>query len=187
MKIFKPFKFLILAFCIGLSFPALAERADANKPTNIEADQMTVDDVKQVTTFTGNVIVTKGTLLIKAAKAVIVQDPEGYQYVTLYAAPGKLASMRQKLDGGPNLWMEGYGEKIEYDNKHEVAKFYTHARVKRMEGSVVTDDLMGEFIAYDGKSESYRANNTSQGVSKPGAGRVKAVGGFIQDQNRRTP
>ena len=28
MKIFKPFKFLILAFCIGLSFPALAERAD---------------------------------------------------------------------------------------------------------------------------------------------------------------
>ena len=61
MKIFKPFKFLILAFCIGLSFPALAERADANKPTNIDADQMTVDDVKQVTTFTGNVIVTKGT------------------------------------------------------------------------------------------------------------------------------
>lgn len=53
--------------------------------------------------------------------------------------------------------MEGYGEKIEYDNKHEVAKFFTHARVKRMEGSVVTDDLMGEFIAYDGKSESYRA------------------------------
>lgn len=107
---------------------------------------MTVDDVKQVTTFTGNVIVTKGTLLIKAAKAVIVQDPEGYQYVTLYAAPGKLASMRQKLDGGPNLWMEGYGEKIEYDNKHEVAKFYTHARVKRMEGSVVTDDLMGNSL-----------------------------------------
>lgn len=183
MKIFKPFNFLILAFCFGLSFPVLAERADANKPTNIEADQMTADDVKQITTFTGNVIVTKGTLLIKAAKAVIVQDPEGYQFVTLYAAPGKLASMRQKLDGGPNLWMEGYGEKIEYDNKHEVAKFYTRARVKRMDSSVVTDDLMGEYIAYDGKSESYRANNTSQGVSKPGAGRVKAV---IQPREKKT-
>ena len=183
MNIFKPFKILILAFCVASSISAHAERADANKPTNIEADQMTADDVKQVTTFTGNVIVTKGTLLIKAAKAVIVQDPEGYQFITLYGAPGKPASMRQKLDGGPNLWMEGYGEKIEYDNKHEVAKFFTHARVKRIEGSVVTDDVMGEYISYDGKTEFYRINNTSQGVSKPGAGRVKAV---IQPREKKT-
>lgn len=183
MKIFKPFKLLILAFCIGLSLPAHAERADADKPTNIEADQMTADDIKQVTIFTGNVIVTKGTVLIKAAKAVLVQDPEGYQYVTLYAAPGKLASMRQKLDGGPDLWMEGYGEKIEYDNKNEVVKFFTRARVKRLQGSVVTDDVTGEYIAYDGKTENYRVNNTSEGVSKPGAGRVKAV---IQPREKKT-
>ncbi len=183
MNIFQPFKLLILALCMGLSFPALAEKADANKPTDIEADQMIVDDVKQVTTFTGNVIVTKGTLLVKAAKAVIVQDPEGYQYITLYGTPGKPASMKQKMDGGPNLWMEGYGEKIEYDNKNEIAKFYTRARVKRIEDSVVTDDVMGEYIAYDGKSEYYRVNNTSQGVSKPGAGRVRAV---IQPREKKT-
>lgn len=183
MKIFMPFKLLVLAFCIGLCFPVHAERADASKPTNVEADQMTADDVKQITTFTGNVIITKGTLLIKAAKAVIVQDPEGYQYITLYAAPGGVASMRQKMDGGPNLWMEGYGEKIEYDNKNEVAKFYTRARVKRLQGSVVTDDVMGEYIAYDGKTEYYRINNTAQGVSKPGAGRVKAV---IQPREKKT-
>ncbi|EEO28227.1 lipopolysaccharide transport periplasmic protein LptA [Oxalobacter paraformigenes] len=177
------FKLLALLFCIGLASNAAAERADANKPTNIEADQMTSDDVKQITTFTGNVVVTKGTLLIKAGKAVIVEDPEGYQFITLYAAPGKLASLRQKQDAGPDIWIEGYGEKIEYDNKKEVAKFFTRARVKRLQGTKITDDITGEFISYDGKTEYYSVYNTNEGVSKPGAGRVKAV---IQPREKKT-
>ncbi len=174
---------LTFLFCIGFSVNALAEKADANKPTNIEADQMFSDDVKQTTTFTGNVVVTKGTLLIKAGKAVIVEDPEGYQFITLYAAPGKLASLRQKQDGGPNIWLEGYGEKIEYDNKDEVAKFFTRARVKRLQGSQVTDDVSGEYISYNARTEYYSVYNTSEGVSRPGAGRVKAV---IQPREKKT-
>lgn len=169
------FNLLTFLFCTGLALTARAEKADADKPTNIEADQMFSDDVKQITTFTGNVVVTKGTLLIRAGKAVIVKDPEGYQFITLYATPGKLAFLRQKQDAGPNVWLEGYGEKIEYDNKNEVAKFFTRARVKRLQGSQVTDDVTGEYISYDAKTEYYNVYNTSEGVSRPGAGRVKAV------------
>ena len=177
------FNLLTFLFCIGLVFNARAEKADADKPTNIEADQMFSDDVKQITTFTGNVVVTKGTLLIKAGKAVIVEDPEGYQFITLYAAPGKLASLRQKQDSGPDTWLEGYGEKIEYDNKNEIAKFFTRARVKRLQGSKVTDDVTGEYISYNAKTEYYNVYNTSEGVSKPGAGRVKAV---IQPREKKS-
>ena len=165
------YHFVAVLCCAGL--PLLA--SDANKPTDIEADQMHSDDVKQVTTFTGNVVVTKGTLLIKAGKAVIVEDPEGYQYITLYAAPDRLASLRQKQDGGPNIWMEGYGKKIEYDNKDEIIKFFTQARVRRLQGNQVTDDVSGEYISYNARTEYYSVYNTSEGVSKPGAGRVKAV------------
>ena len=180
----KPlFNLLTFLFCIGLFFNAHAEKADADKPTNIEADQMFSDDVKQITTFTGNVVVTKGTLLIKAGKAVIVEDPEGYQFITLYAAPGKLASLRQKQDSGPDTWLEGYGEKIEYDNKNEIAKFFTRARVKRLQGSKVTDDVTGEYISYNAKTEYYNVYNTSECVSKPGAGRVKAV---IQPREKKS-
>ena len=177
------FNLLTFLFCIGLFFNAHAEKADADKPTNIEADQMFSDDVKQITTFTGNVVVTKGTLLIKAGKAVIVEDPEGYQFITLYAAPGKLASLRQKQDSGPDTWLEGYGEKIEYDNKNEIAKFFTRARVKRLQVSKVTDDVTGEYISYNAKTEYYNVYNTSEGVSKPGAGRVKAV---IQPREKKS-
>ena len=42
---------------------------------------------------------------------------------------------------------------------------------------------MGEYISYDGKTEYYQVFNTSEGVSKPGAGRVKAV---IQPREKKT-
>lgn len=163
--------FFLFSF-IGMAY---AEKADRNQPTEIEADQMVADDVKQITIFTGNVIATQGTRIAKAAKIVMVQDPEGYQYTTLYATPGQLASVREKRDGGNNLWAEAYAERIEYNNKNEVMKLYIRANLKQLEGATVTENIKGEFISYDSKSEFYQVHNTVQGKSSPGRGRVKAV------------
>jgi lipopolysaccharide export system protein LptA len=176
------FTFFVFVFC--LFPPAYAEKADRNKPTHIEANQMVADDVKQVTIFTGNVIITRGTMQAKADRVVLVQDPEGYQYSTLYAAPGQLASMREKRDGGPDLWVEGYGERIEYNNRTEVVRLFTRANLKRLEGKTVTDDIKGEYISYDSKSEFYQVHNTPEGKSVPGEGRVRAI---IQPRERKSP
>jgi lipopolysaccharide export system protein LptA len=174
--------FPVFLLALGLiSLPgAHAEKADSTKPTNVEADQMAYDDVKQINTFTGNVILTRGTLLMKAHKMVVTQDPAGYQYATLYAAPGGLASFRQKRDGGPDLWIDGQAERIEYDGKTEIAKLFSNARMRRLEGNKPTDEVEGEFISYDSRSEFFTVNNTPTGDSKPGAGRIKAV---IQPRN----
>ena len=75
---------------------AQAEKADASKPTNIEANQMAYDDVKQINTFTGDVVLVRGTLTLKADRMVVIQDPAGYQYATLYAKRGEKATFRQK-------------------------------------------------------------------------------------------
>ena len=53
----------------GFAPAAHAERADKDKPLNIEADNMTYDDLKQVNIFTGHVVATKGTIVIKADSA----------------------------------------------------------------------------------------------------------------------
>ncbi len=172
-------KTIAFCLCITLPFSASAEKADSKKPTHIEADQMNSDDVNQVTIFTGNVIITKGTILAKAGQAKLVEDPEGYRYITLYAAPGQLAFVRQKLDSGHNQWMEGYGKRIEYNDKDEVAQFFTEARGKKLEGSRVIQDISGEYLSYDSKTEYYSAFNTNEGYSRAGAGRVTAV---IQSQ-----
>ena len=78
---------------------ARAEKADRNKPMNIEADALRYDDLKQTSVFTGKVVVTKGTIVIRGARVDVRQDPEGYQYGVVTAEPGKLAFYRQKREG----------------------------------------------------------------------------------------
>lgn len=168
------FLWLLFAFQLIAAGAARAEKADSEKPTNVEADQMAYDDLKQINTFTGNVILTRGSLLMKAAKVVVTQDPSGYQFATLLAAPGGLATFRQKRDGGANLWIEGQAERIVYDGKAELVKLYTKAKMRRLEGVKTTDEVEGELITYDSRAEFFSVNNSASG-DKPGAGRIHAV------------
>jgi lipopolysaccharide export system protein LptA len=169
--------FLLSLFALGAAAAGLAhaEKADSAKPTNVEADQMVYDDLKQINTFTGNVILTRGTLVMHAGKVVVTQDPAGYQFATLFAPSGGLATFHQKRDGGPDLWVEGQAERIEYDSKSELAKLFSKAKLKRLQGTNPTDEVEGEFISYDSRSEFFSVNNTQSGTSKPGAGRIKVV------------
>ena len=174
---------LLLALCGIAAGTAFAEKADSNKPTEIFADSAENDDVKQIRTLTGNVILTRGTLVMKAGTAVVRQDPQGYQFVTFTAAPGTVATFRQKRDGG-DLWIEGEAERIEYDNKSEVVKLMSRAELRQLEGTRVTDEVTGAFISYDSRREVSSVRNTASGESKPGGGRVRMV---IQPSNTPPP
>ncbi|MEO6353536.1 MAG: lipopolysaccharide transport periplasmic protein LptA [Burkholderiaceae bacterium] len=169
--------FLMSLTLAGMIFSAgaLAEKADAGKPTNIEANQMSYDDLKQINTFIGNVVLTRGTLLMKADKVVVTTDPAGYQFATLYGAPGALANFRQKRDGGPDLWVEGQAGRIEYDARTEIAKLFSNARLKRLDGSKTIDEVEGEFISYNGSNEFFNVANSTSGTSAPGSGRIKVI------------
>jgi len=179
MKVFMKRLFLVLA--VALCATAVhAEKADAEKPTNIEADQMAYDDVKQINTFTGNVVLTRGTLTMKGQKLTVTQSPEGYQFATLIAPAGGAATFRQKRDGEGNQWIEGQADRIEYDGKTEIVKLFSKAKMRRLEGNKPTDEVEGEFISYDSRAEFFSVNNTATGQSKSGSGRIKAV---IQPRN----
>jgi lipopolysaccharide export system protein LptA len=169
------FIFCFLCMLLAAAPAARAEKADSEKPSNVEANQMTYDDVRQVNTFTGGVVMTRGTLIMKAEKVVVTKSPEGYQFATLYAGGGKLATFRQKRDGGPDLWIEGEADRIEYDEKTEMTKLFSRAKMRRLTGVKVTDEIQGEFISYDSRAEYYSVNNTAAGNSKTGAGRITAV------------
>jgi len=169
--------FLLLLFMLYVTTAGIAraEKADSDKPTNIEADQMAYDDVKQINTFTGNVVLTRGTLIMHAYKLIVTQDPAGYQYGTALAAPGKTTMFRQKRDGGPDLWMEGEAERIEYDGKTEMVKLFSKARLRRLEGSKITDEVEGPFISYDSRAEFFSVHNTPSGETRSGGSRVKVI------------
>ena len=146
------FKFSILLACVVLGGAALAEKADRDKPMNIESDTLRYDDVKQTSVFTGKVLVTKGSILIRGARLDVRQDPEGNQYGIVTAEPGKLAFFRQKRDtkpGTPDEFMEGEGEVIDYDGKADVVKFHRRAQMRRYIGTALNDEMSGVEIVYD--------------------------------------
>lgn len=153
----------LLLLCASTGF---AERADRDKPLHLSADQVLIDDAQQISTFTGNVQLTQGTMLIRGDKIVVVQDKEGFKRGTAYGNP---ASFRQKREG-LDEYVEGYGERIEYDTRAETVVFYVQARVKRN-----LDEVRGEHITYSAKTEVFQVNGHGAGTGNAPSKRVHAV------------
>ncbi|WP_025096998.1 lipopolysaccharide transport periplasmic protein LptA [Burkholderia sp. A1] len=173
----------LAAAFVALALPgavslARAEKADQNKPINVEADNLTYDDLKQVTVATGNVVITKGTILIKGDRVEVRQDPQGYQYATATMAPGskKHASFRQKREG-LDEYIDGDAERIDYDGKQDLTTLTRNATVRRLQGlTTVSDTVHGSVITYDGQRDFYTAKGGND-VAAPGnpTGRVRAM------------
>ena len=164
---------LTLAFAAGT---ASAEKADRDKPMNVEADALKYDDLNQTSVFTGNVVVTKGTIVIRGARIDVRQDPEGYQYGVVTAEPGKRAFYRQKRDG-VDEFIEGEGEKIDYDGKADVVKFIGKAEMRRYKGANLSDETSGAVITYDNTTDQFAVDGNPGGGATPAnpGGRVRAT------------
>lgn len=162
----------LLATALAVS-PAHAERADRDKPINIEADRGTADDAKQIVVFEGRVVLTQGTFVLRADRLTVRQDAEGFQFGT---AEGKPATFRQKRDG-VDEWIEGEAARIEYDGRAERVELFGGARINRGQ-----DEVRGNYIAYETRTELFRV----QGAKDPQGpasreGRVRAT---IQPKKR---
>ena len=152
---------------LGHVCAAHAEKADRDKPLQIVSDKLNVDDAKHVSTFEGNVDLTQGTIHVIAEKIVVSeQDAAGNK---LCVATGHLASLRQKREAS-NEYVEGYGERIEYDTRIDTVNFYVRARVKREQ-----DDVRGDHITYSTQTEIFHV------TGRPDGGRVHAT---IQPKNK---
>ena len=148
-------------------FPARPEKADKDKPIQIEANRMNSDDARRVTIFEGNVILTKGTILVRADRIMVRQDAEGFQFTTATGGPARFRQKREARDE----WIEGEALRIELDDRNEKIEFHQRARMLRDQ-----DEMRGEVISFDTRSEFFSV----LGAKGPGAGsgpesRVRAV------------
>ena len=146
--------------------PALAERADRAKEIVIVADKGTGDDANKVTTFTGNVVVTQGTMRITAEKLTVREDAQGYKF---YVASGSPVTFRQKRDKVEE-YIDGEAQRAEFDDKADLLKLFTKARVKSG-----ANQIAGEFISYDVQKELAEAAGAPPGVQAPKDSRVKVI------------
>lgn len=140
---------LLLAALACLHGMAHAEKADRAKPMNIEADALRHDELKQTSVFSGRVVMTKGTIVLRGARLDVRQDADGYQFGVVTAEAGKRAFFRQKRDtlpGAPDEYIEGESEVIEYDGKADNVRFITRAELRRYRGAALSDEITGAVI-----------------------------------------
>ena len=71
---------------------------------------MTVDDTKNTSTYQGDVILTQGTLIIRADKLVVREDNQGFQHSTSIGNPTTFKQKRDALDE----YIEGIGLYLQY-------------------------------------------------------------------------
>lgn len=173
--------YVTAAMLTALSVPAFAEKADREKPMNLEADRISMDDIKKVQIFEGNVILTQGTLQIRTNKLVVTQDADGFQKGVATGGANGLARFRQKREGRDD-YIEGEGERIEHDARDEKTEFFVRAWVKSG-----LDEVKGHYVSYDALSEKYLVTNAG-GDTKSAAGAPQArVRAIIQPRSKTTP
>jgi lipopolysaccharide export system protein LptA len=159
---------LLLAPC------AHAELQDRDKPVNIEADRLSIDDKKKESVFEGNVTMTQGTLTLRADRVFVRQDGEGFNHAIAFGRP---AAFKQKREG-TDEYIEGFAERMEYDGKQDKVQLFTNAHVKKG-----IDEVKGDYISYDAVTEYYQVIGGGPGTASPAnpQGRVRAV---IQPKRR---
>ena len=159
---------------------AHAEKADREKPINLEADSISMDDINKVQILEGNVILTQGTMQILTSKLVVTQDIDGFQKGVATGGANGLARFRQKREGRDE-YIEGEAERIVHDARSEKTEFFVRGWVKSGQ-----DEVKGHYISYDALTEQYLVTNAGETKSAKGApqARVRAI---IQPKGKNAP
>lgn len=157
--------FLNIAALLALACHASAiraEQADRHKPVHMEADQLVIDDARQTSTFEGNVQLSQGSMSIRGDRVIVKQGKDGFSHGTALGHP---AVFRQKREGYDE-YVEGRAERIEYDAKSETVEFIGQARMQRNH-----DEVRGEHISYNSRTEIFMAHGGKPGSSADASGK----------------
>lgn len=159
---------------LAVALPGAAEKADRAKPMVIEASKPGVVDLqRQTVVFSGDVLISQGTMEIRADRVELRERPDGHRTAVATGAPGQPASYRQKRDGVDET-VAGSADRIEYDGRAETLRFVGNGTVRRLRGSTVADEITGALIVWDHGAEVFRVEGSGAAASSP-AGRVRAV------------
>jgi lipopolysaccharide export system protein LptA len=161
---------LAAAILLLAAAPAAAEKGDKDKPTHIEANTMSSDDAKRMSIFQGNVLLTKGTVAVRAERIVVRQDADGFQISTAYGNPVRFRQKGDPKGGKEGAWTDGEALRVEIDDRNERIELFERARVTRDQ-----DVVNGEYIFLDQRTEFFSVSAAKGAAPASPEGRVKAV------------
>lgn len=112
-------KIALAGALLAASLPALAKTGDTDQPIHIESDQQSLDMQGNVVTFTGNVVVTQGTIKINADKVVVTRpgNEKGKEVIEGFGNP---ATFYQMQDNGKPV--KGRASKMRYESAERLRR-----------------------------------------------------------------
>lgn len=169
-----------MALAIALaSVAAHAEKADREKPITFTSDDGEVNYEKRTGVLRGNVVITQGTLTIKADRIDFRQNADNSLSAT---ATGKPLAFRQKRDDADGYY-EGWALRAEYDGQKEQLELFDNAILKRG-----TDEIRSNYISYNAATELFKAEGRAPGAPATAEpGRSDRVRGIFQPKSDVLP
>ncbi|PTC00464.1 lipopolysaccharide transport periplasmic protein LptA [Thalassospira xiamenensis] len=145
-----------LVLLLAMPQAALAQgQDDFSKPIKINADDESFDIKRNLAIFTNNVVISQGTLLIKADKLIAERDRE--RQVEMFVATGTPATYQQQLDDGSLI--EAQANEIKYDQINQVLTLTGSAEVNQNNSLVRGGVLRYDFVSQTLTSERGEAND----------------------------
>lgn len=148
-------KIVLASTLVLMSFSALALKEDTNQPINIVSDNQSLDMNNRVVTFTDNVVITQGSIIVKASKVVITRPEENSKQKDKVEAFGNPVTFHQIMDDGKPV--DGKANKVVYDLGTEFLTLSGDAELKQLDSKI-----NGERITYDVKKQQLKANGNGK-------------------------
>ena len=169
----------IMVAVLACATPVQALQRDRQQPLLVDAGAMHYDDVKQLDVFTGDVVVTKGSMVIHAQRVEVRQSPDGYDMADAFGDAAHPATIDETLDaapGEPTPTMHGRALRLSYDGRTDVVTLNGQALLERLINGRVNDRAQGETIRYDNLNDRFAVSAGQAGTTSSNPqGRVRVM------------
>ena len=149
---------LTLVASLLISGTSVALDTDRKQPISLEADAAEMDEAKGHYIYSGNVVVTQGSMVINANTVEIIMDDSSN--IDSFIADGKddsQAHLQQQVESDGSL-LEAWANNLVYDVKADIitlsGKAALHQRGNKFSGDVINYSVADEKVKASAKPSS---------------------------------
>jgi lipopolysaccharide export system protein LptA len=170
----NPGKYLLLTAALLIHSPAWSLSTDKDQPIEIEANAAELDDQKGITIYTGNVVVTQGSIRMTGDKMTVYYTRENDLDTVIMV--GQPATYRQ-LPDNREIYDEAEALRMEFYNFKNLIVLIDNALVKqedkRFSGNRIEYDTLNSKVWARGASGKTAAGEGDTPATD--SGRVKII------------
>ncbi len=123
---------------LAISHVAFAFKQDSNAQIDLFADSAEKNDKMGITTLIGSVVISQGSLVIRADRATIHYDGEQITEINCFGEP---ARFEQQINPDEDL-TKGHANTINYKRNGDNILLVKNAHVTRADGSTMDSDTI---------------------------------------------